>query len=160
MPERLSYRYTTYLGVSAETAWNALTDADLTGRYWGHRNESDWQAGSTWQHVRTDGSGIADVVGTVLEAEPPRRLGLTFDAPEGEPSDDPSRVTLAIDPFHDIVRLTVTHENLRTEQDLRDVAHGWPAVFANLKTLLETGDVLPHAPWEMPPDPEGERTSS
>jgi len=132
MPERLSYRYTTYLGVSAETAWNALTDADLTGRYWGHRNESDWQAGSPWQHVRTDGSGIADVVGTVLAAEPPRRLG----------------------------RLTVTHENLPTEQDLRDVAHGWPAVFANLKTLLETGDVLPQAPWEMPPDPEGERTSS
>ena len=24
-----------------------------------------------------------------------------------------------------------------------------PAVLANLKSLLETGDVLPQAPWEM-----------
>jgi hypothetical protein len=29
------------------------------------------------------------------------------------------------------------------------VAAGWPAVFANLKSLLETGHVLPRAPWEM-----------
>ena len=26
---------------------------------------------------------------------------------------------------------------------------GWPAVCANLKSLLETGHVLPRAPWEM-----------
>ena len=26
---------------------------------------------------------------------------------------------------------------------------GWPAVLANLKSLLETGNVLPAAPWEM-----------
>ena len=141
------YAYVTYIGATPDAVWEALTDAELTGRYWGHHNESDWQAGRRWQHVRTDGSGVADVVGTVLVAERPRRLGLTFDSPGDEtPSDDPSRVTFAIDPFHDIVRLTVTHENLHTEQDLRDVQHGWPAVFANLKTLLETGQTLPRAP--------------
>jgi len=32
---------------------------------------------------------------------------------------------------------------------LGDVSRGWPAVLANLKSLLETGDVLPQAPWEM-----------
>ena len=146
------YSYVTYVGATPDAVWEALTDAELTGRYWGHRNESDWQPGSRWQHVRTDGSGVADVVGTVLVADPPRRLGLTFDSPSDELSDDPSRVTLAIGPFHDIVRLTVTHENLQTEQDLRDVQHGWPAVVANLKTLLETGHTLPQPPWEMPPD--------
>ena len=30
----------------------------------GTANVSDWQAGSCWEHQRTDGSGIADVVGT------------------------------------------------------------------------------------------------
>ena len=29
------------------------------------------------------------------------------------------------------------------------ISGGWPAVVANLKSLLETGDVLPQAPWEM-----------
>ena len=48
-----------------ERVWQALTDADLTAAYWGHGNVSDWQAGSPWEHRRTDGSGVADVVGTV-----------------------------------------------------------------------------------------------
>jgi hypothetical protein len=32
---------------------------------------------------------------------------------------------------------------------LNGISHGWPAVIANLKSLLETGEVLPRAPWEM-----------
>ncbi|MFE8948949.1 SRPBCC domain-containing protein [Streptomyces sp. NPDC007856] len=54
--------------------WEALTDADLTVAYWGHRNESDRRPGSRWPHVRTDGSGIEDVAGKVVESEPPTRL--------------------------------------------------------------------------------------
>jgi hypothetical protein len=45
----------------------------------------------------------------------------------------------------------VTHEDL-PNQAMRDgISAGWPAVLANLKSLLETGDVLPQAPWEMSP---------
>jgi len=99
--------------------------------------------------VRTDGSGIADVAGTVVEAVPGRRLVLTFGAPPGQPADDPSVVTFDITPYHDIVRLTVTHENLADEDAFRAAAAGWPAVLANLKSLLETGHVLPQPPWEM-----------
>jgi hypothetical protein len=58
-------------------------------------------------------------------------------------------VTFDIEPYHEIVRLTVTHENLADESALDAVSAGWPAVFANLKSLLETGHVLPRAPWEM-----------
>jgi hypothetical protein len=29
------------------------------------------------------------------------------------------------------------------------VGVSWPTVLANLKTLLETGNVLPQAPWEF-----------
>jgi uncharacterized protein YndB with AHSA1/START domain/DNA-binding transcriptional ArsR family regulator len=139
-----TYVYVTYVRATPERVWHALTDADLTGRYWGHRNESDWQPGSTWRHVRTDGSGIADVTGTVLESVPPERLVITF----GEGA-EASRVTFTVEPYQDIVRLTVRHEDVRTEADAEAVAAGWPAVFANLKSLLETGEVLPQAPWEM-----------
>jgi uncharacterized protein YndB with AHSA1/START domain len=59
----------------------ALTDADLTARFSGHSNVSDWEPGSTWEHRRTDGSDIADVVGTVVEAVPPTRLVITFASP-------------------------------------------------------------------------------
>ena len=76
--EKPSFVYVTYIHSTPERVWKALTDADLTGEYWGHSNVSDWQPGSRWEHVRTDGSGIADVVGEVIEATPPRRLVITF----------------------------------------------------------------------------------
>jgi hypothetical protein len=34
---------------------------------------------------------------------------------------------------------------------LGGISRGWPAVLASLKSLLETGEVLPQAPWEMSP---------
>jgi uncharacterized protein YndB with AHSA1/START domain/DNA-binding transcriptional ArsR family regulator len=149
MADRPSYVYVTYIEASPERVWQALTDAGLTAAYWGHSNVSDWQPGSRWEHRRVDGSGIADVIGTVLESVPPRRLAVTFDAPGEVPPHGPSRVTFDIEPYHEIVRLTVTHENLPDDDALRAVSAGWPAVCANLKSLLETGHVLPTAPWEM-----------
>lgn len=157
MASKPSYVYVTYIESSPERVWQALTDPELTGQYWGHSNVSDWQPGSTWEHRRVDGSGIADVIGTVLESVPPRRLVVTFDGPDAEPPDGPgaeppdgpSRVTFDIELYHQIVRLTVTHENLADDEALAAISAGWPAVCANLKSLLETGHVLPQAPWEM-----------
>ncbi|MEJ7703888.1 MAG: SRPBCC domain-containing protein [Geodermatophilaceae bacterium] len=68
--------------------------------------------------------------------------------PGEEPVDGPSRVTFDIEPYGEIVRLTVTHENLADEADRDDAAGGWAAVLSNLKTLIETGHVLPQAPWD------------
>ena len=149
MASRPNYVYVTYIESSPERVWEALTDPDLTADYWGHSNVSDWRAGSRWEHRRVDGSGIADVIGTVLESVPPRRLTMTFDAPDGPPPQGASKVTFDIEPYHEIVRLTVTHENLADDDALEAVSAGWPAVCANLKSLLETGHVLPRAPWEM-----------
>jgi len=147
MAERPTYSYVIYIESTPEKVWHALTDADLTAAYWGHSNVSDWQPGSAWEHRRTDGSGIADVVGTVVESVPPERLVTTWAAPGAEPAAGPSRVTFAIEPYEEIVRLTVTHENLADEAERKDVAGGWAAVLSNLKSLLETGSPLPREPW-------------
>ena len=144
-----TFVYVTYIRASAEQVWQALTDADLTARYWGRANVSDWQPGSTWEHRLVDGSGRADKVGRVIEAEPPTRLVFTFEEPGDEPPGGPSIVTFLIEPHKDIVRLTVTHENLPNQAMLDGISHGWPAVLANLKSLLETGEVLPQTPFEM-----------
>jgi uncharacterized protein YndB with AHSA1/START domain/DNA-binding transcriptional ArsR family regulator len=149
--ERPTFSYTTYIEATAERVWHALTDADLTASFWGHSNVSDWRAGSRWEHRRTDGSGVADVVGTVLKSDPPRRLVITFAGPD-EAADDPSVVTFTLEPFHEIVRLTVRHDRLPTSADYEAAAAGWSAVMSNLKTLLETGSVLPRSPWEMHAD--------
>jgi uncharacterized protein YndB with AHSA1/START domain len=116
MADKPTFVYVTYIESTSERVWTALTDADLTAEYWGHSNVSDWQAGSAWEHRRTDGSGIADVTGTVPEAVPPMRLVMTFG---GE-----SQVTFQIEPYGEIVRLTVRHENLGGQDDYDAVSTG------------------------------------
>lgn len=150
MTVKPSFVYVIYIESTPERVWRALTDADLTAAYWGHSNVSDWQVGSRWEHRRTDGSGIADVVGTVVESSPSTRLVTTWAAPGDGPTEGDERVTFALEPFGGIVRLTVTHENLADEAERDASAAGWAAVLSNLKSLLETGHVLPQAPWEMP----------
>jgi uncharacterized protein YndB with AHSA1/START domain/DNA-binding transcriptional ArsR family regulator len=149
--EKPRFVYVIYIESTPERVWQALTDADLSAAYWGHRNVSDWQPGSAWEHQRTDGSGIADVVGTVVESVPPRRLVSTWGPPGGPPAGGASRVTFDIQPYGRIVRLTVTHEDLADAAERDEAARGWAAVLSNLKSLLETGHVLPETPWEMPP---------
>jgi uncharacterized protein YndB with AHSA1/START domain len=150
MTDKPTYVYVTYIESTPEKVWHALTDADLTAEYWGHRNVSDWQVGSRWEHQRTDGTGTADVVGSVVESLPPTRLVTTWDPPDEELANGSSQVTFDIEPYGAIVRLTVTHENLADETERDEAARGWAAVLSNLKSLLETGHVLPRAPWEMP----------
>ena len=147
--DKPSFVYVTYIHSTPERVWHALTAADLTAEYWGHSNVSDWQVGSRWEHRRVDGSNIADVVGTVIESTPPTRLVMTFDEPSAQPGEGSSTVTFLIEPYQDIVRITVTHEHLADQNALQAASAGWPAVMANLKSLLETGHVLPQAPWEM-----------
>jgi uncharacterized protein YndB with AHSA1/START domain/DNA-binding transcriptional ArsR family regulator len=149
MTTKPDYQYVTYIEATPEAVWEALTSADLTEEFWGHRNECDnWAAGERWVHARTDASGF-DGGGEVLESDPPRRLVLSWGDLEQE---DPhlSKVTFAIQPHGSIVRLTVTHDDLYDEGMLESISGGWPAVMSNLKSLLETGSVLADTPWEVP----------
>lgn len=148
MDGKPTYVYTIYIESTAERVWQALTDAELSAEYWGHSNVSDWQVGSPWEHRRTDGSGIADVVGEILEASPPHRLVSTW--ADAESPDTTTTVIFEIEPFGAIVRLRVTHVDLPSDHDAELAASGWTAVFSNLKSLLETGHVLAETPWEMP----------
>ncbi|MEU1819724.1 metalloregulator ArsR/SmtB family transcription factor [Streptomyces roseifaciens] len=147
MSTKPEFVYTTYIHATPEKVWEALTNAGASAVYWGHSNVSDWQVGSSWEHVRIDGSGVADVVGTVVESDPPKRLVTTWAGPDEERPDGPSKVTFDIKALGDVVRLTVTHENLRDEAEKRQAAGGWSTVLSNLKTYLETGSPLPVDLW-------------
>ncbi|OAR22559.1 ArsR family transcriptional regulator [Streptomyces sp. ERV7] len=150
MSAKPEFVYTTYIEATPEKVWEALTDPDMTAAYWGHSNVSDWRAGSPWEHRRVDGSGIADVVGTVVEADPPSRLVFTWAGPDEERPDGPATVTFALKPLGGTVQLTVTHENLRDDKERREAAGGWSAVLSNLKTFVESGKPLSLPMWTRP----------
>lgn len=148
------YVYTTYIKATAEQVWNAVTDPETTANFWGHAQVSDWSVGSQVEHVRADGSGIADAAGTVVAVDPPHHLSFSFGEPThaDDPTSEQSIVTFQIEPYRDIVKLTLTQSQFRSQADRDAVGQGWPTVLANLKTLLETGDVLPTPPWEFHAD--------
>jgi uncharacterized protein YndB with AHSA1/START domain len=136
--------YVTYIATTPESVWKALLEGELTRQYWKHENVSDWKKGSKWKHVADDGKGTVKLVGEVLECIPNKRLVLTW----GDPADagdksKHSRVAIDIETVDDMVRLTLTHEQLEPGSEmLRKIANGWPRVLSSLKSFLETGRAL------------------
>lgn len=142
--DKPQFVYVTYIATTPEKLWNALIDSKLTRQYWQHDNVSDWKPGSKWEHQRANEKKL-DLVGKVVEIEPPRRLVLTwaFPADENRPERH-SRVTFDIEPHRDVVRLTVVHDQLEGNPDMaKGIEKGWPMVLSSLKTMLERGEALP-----------------
>ena len=149
--------YTTYINTTPELLWKGLTDPAFTNRYWGLELVTDWKVGSpiTWEH---HGVTITDPAQVVLEADPFRRLAYTWHSftPEFAQSigmDEQRRSELAaetrsqasfdIEPVGEICKLTVVHEFFEPDSIIATmVSEGWPRVLSELKTLIETGDVL------------------
>jgi len=99
--------YVIYIKATPEAIWGGLLDPAMTRKYWMHDNISDRKAGSPWTHARNDAAGTVDIVGTVIESTPPKRL--TVSHTDLEPDS------------------TMLHS----------VSFDWPALMSGLKTLLE-----------------------
>ena len=136
--------YVTYIASTPEKVWKALIEGDLTRKYWGHENVSDWKKGSRWQHVSADDRREVKVVGEVLETVPNKRLVLSWAEPaEATDRKRHTRVAMEIEPVGKMVRLTVTHDEFAPGSEMRrKIAEGWPRVLSSLKSMLETGQPL------------------
>ncbi|MEV8585808.1 SRPBCC family protein [Streptomyces sp. NPDC051180] len=153
-----SFVYTTYIRTTPDELWKALTDPELTRRFWGVAFETDWTPGApmVWDE---GGRSTSDPEQVVLAAEPGRLLSYTWhtftpawaeavglgrEVYERLAAERRSRVTFEIEPSGDIVKLTVTHGDLEPDGTIKAlIGEGWPALIASLKSLLETGEELP-----------------
>ena len=142
--DRATFVYVTYIAAKPETVWKGLLDGEFTRQYWEHENVSDWNVGSVWEHRRLDAARTVDVLGEVLEADPPRRLVISWAWPKDKGvRGRHSRVTFEIEKVAEMARLTVTHADLERDPDMaKKIAGGWPRVLSSLKSLLETGRPL------------------
>tara|TARA_B100000378_G_scaffold11433_1_gene9552 strand:- start:559 stop:1035 length:477 start_codon:yes stop_codon:yes gene_type:complete len=139
--ETTQFVYVTYIASTPEKVFEAITRPEVARRYWGHENVSDWRPGSRWQHVRADDARTVQLVGEVIESSPPSRLVISW-ANESEAADPAaySRVSFDIEPYDDMVRLTVTHDDLVVGSGMANgVTKGWPIVLSSMKSYLETG---------------------
>jgi uncharacterized protein YndB with AHSA1/START domain len=136
------FLYVTYIRVTPETLWQALTTSETIEQYrFGMRVESEWTAGSTWR-MYADGRLMDS--GTILESVSPTRLALSWLC-EWKPefkAEGSSRCVYEIAPTGAAAKLTLTHSMERPNSlFIGAVSEGWPQVLSNLKSLLETGAV-------------------
>lgn len=139
-----TYIYVTYIRTSAEKLWAALTQAEFIKQYWfGMGIETDWKVGSQWKLSFPDGR-VADT-GEILECDPPRRLVIKW-RNEFKPelkAEGYSRCVFVLEPMEKAVKLTIDHSIERADAKVIEaVSGGWPKILSNLKSLLETGEVV------------------
>ena len=135
-----TFVYVTYIRSTPDQVFKALTDKEITRLYWGHNNVSDWKPGSRWEHRRSS-NGNVDILGEVIEAKPPSRLVISWASPENPSA--LSRVTFDIEAASELVKLTVTHDDLEAGSGMdKGIRSGWPLVLSSLKTYLETGKAI------------------
>jgi uncharacterized protein YndB with AHSA1/START domain len=139
--------YEIYIRSTAEQVWQAIVDPDLTQKYYyGGRVEARWQVGEAYRYVGADGE--VDIEGTILEVDPGKYLVTTF-KPKWfpQPTEEPSRLTWAIDDLQALSLLRVVHEHIDDESYQEGQFHrGWLYILSGLKSVLETGEGLPEIP--------------
>ena len=139
-----SFVHVVYIRTTPEKLWSALTDAEQMKEYWfGMHFKTDWKTGAQWQMIFPDGR-VADT-GEILELEPPKRIQLKWRnefRPELK-AEGFALCTIDLEPVGASVKLTLTHSIERTESKfIQAVSGGWPKILSNLKSLLETGQVV------------------
>lgn len=142
--ERTSFVYVTFIAAAPEKVFEAITSADISSRYWGHSNVSDWAIGSRWEHVRNDEARTTELVGRVVEHSAPSKLVISWvnQSQEADP-EAYSRVTFEVIPYDGMTKLIVTHDDLIKGSGMEQgVSKGWPIVLSSLKSYLETGKGL------------------
>jgi uncharacterized protein YndB with AHSA1/START domain len=143
-----TFTYVTFIHTTPERVWSALTTPDFMRQYWFDMHcESDWKKGSSWKLVFPDGR-IADM-GEIVEADPPRRLAIKWHnqwKPELK-AEGHSLCTFTLEVVPDnakpVVKLSIVHSMERDGSKLIEaVSGGWPRILSNLKSLLETGEII------------------
>jgi uncharacterized protein YndB with AHSA1/START domain len=152
--------YRVYIKAPAQAIWDAITKPEWTERYgYGGRAEYDLRPGGahralTSEAMRCHGAPDVAVDGEVIEADPPRKLVVTWRmvmdptmSAEGF-----TRLTYEIEEGKTgVTKLTVIHDlkgaptlaaMVGGEMEPMGAGGGWSWVLSDLKTLLETGERL------------------
>jgi uncharacterized protein YndB with AHSA1/START domain len=139
--------YVTYIKTSPAKLFDALTLPEFTKLYWdGVWHDAEWRVGGSWKLMFPDGR-VADS-GEVVEYDPPRRLVLKWrnDFRPDLNAEGYSRCEIDIEADGPVCKLTIVHSMDRDGSLLIGaVSNGWPRLMSSLKSLLETGEVLPGA---------------
>ncbi len=149
--------YRIFIRATPQAIWNAITDPEWTQKWgYGLRDEYDLRPGGAYRGMASEqmkqmGMGGVIVDGEVLEADPPKKLVITW-----RMAIDPqlnqegfTQLTYEIEPGRDgVSKLSVYHDvSSRPKHAAMIAGHsqgpganaGWTWILSDLKTALESG---------------------
>jgi uncharacterized protein YndB with AHSA1/START domain/DNA-binding transcriptional ArsR family regulator len=139
-----AYVCETYIRATPDQVWQAIVDPAFTRQYYfGTAVDSTFAPGAS--HTYRYDNGDVAAHGEILEAEPGKRLVLTFNAvwDDTVKADAPHRMTWELEPIGDVCRVRVTHDGFeRATASYEQVQGGMPIILSSLKSLLETGAAI------------------
>ena len=132
--------YEVDVAAPAADAWKALIEPDTVRRYYfGTYPRTTWEVGSPIEFVDDDGD--AQIVGEVLEFEPPVRLAHTFIATWYGERDDQGSLHWEVVPTETGCRVILTHRGARADtREGSETADGSRQLIEGLKSVLEEND--------------------
>jgi uncharacterized protein YndB with AHSA1/START domain/DNA-binding transcriptional ArsR family regulator len=134
--QKPDFIHQTFIRATPEDIWHALIDTAMSRQYYiaGAAVEGDAVKGGRMVWRTADGKPLLS--GTVLEADPPHLLDLTFEPHWGGGDRAPSRALYRLVPEGAQTCLTIEHYGIPKGQE--GVREGWARIASALKTLLET----------------------
>jgi uncharacterized protein YndB with AHSA1/START domain len=137
--------YQVIINVSPAIVWNAITDGDITEKYfYGTRVESTWEEGAEIKYLHGDGRVASE--GVILAIDPGTMVEMTFQALWDEDliAEGPAREIWRVEDFNGATKLTIElYDTPAGSKTYSDFTSGFPYIVSGMKTYLETGESLP-----------------
>jgi uncharacterized protein YndB with AHSA1/START domain len=137
----LETRHSILIEAPADEVWKALTTPELIKQwFFGVDTETDWKVGSPLVHKGEFQGKPYEDQGEILHFEPPSLLVHTHWSPFSNTADAPENyqeVTWALSEQDGATELTVSEDNLPSEEAKAVSDQSWTAVLEKLKELLE-----------------------
>jgi uncharacterized protein YndB with AHSA1/START domain len=141
MSQHFSNKKSVRIYAPVTTVWQALTDPTMIKQYFfGVDTIGEWKEGNTiiykgeWQEKKFNGKG------KVLQVEDGKLLKHSYWTDMSGQPDEPEYyhiITYKLTPENDHTELTLTEENLASEDMKEKSGKLWDMIFGNLKKILE-----------------------
>jgi len=137
----LEARSSINIKASPEEIWKAMTTPELIKQwFFGVDTYTDWQVGSPLVHRGVWQGKPYEDKGEILRIDPPKLLVHThWSAVSGIPDrpENHEEITWELSDRDGATELTITEQNLSSEEARAVSEQGWKAALNNLKELLE-----------------------